>query len=86
MRQPTYIDLESMKNIDIKDFDINTIPDIKDIKIDIEKSAIDRILDYINQAQNPYFIRHGKILVKIEHSETEKTIEDCMGGYFRSLC
>jgi hypothetical protein len=72
--------------MDIQDFDPDSIPDIRDINIDIDKSALDRILDYINQAQNPYFIRHGKILVKIEHSETETTIEDCMEGYFRSLC
>ena len=86
MGHPTYIDLESMRNVDIQDFDPNTIPDIKDIHIDIEKPTLDRIYDYINQAKNPYFIRCGKILVKIEYSKTETTIEECMEGYFRSLC
>ena len=86
MRQPTYIDLESMRNVDIQDFDPNTIPDIKDIHIDTNQPVSDRILNYITQAKNPYFVRCGKILVKIEYSETETTIEDCMEGYFRSLC
>ena len=86
MIQPTYIDLESMRNIDIKDFDLNSIPDNKDINIDIEQPILNRIYDYINQAKNPYFVRCGKILVKIEHSETDITMEDCMEGYFRALC
>jgi len=86
MGHPTYIDLESMRNVDIQNFDPNTIPDIKDIHIDIEKPTLDRIYDYINQAKNPYFARCGKILVKIEYSKTETTIEECMEGYFRSLC
>ena len=80
------IDLEAMRNIDIRNFDPDTIPDIKDIHIDTDKPVLDRVLDYINQAKNPYFNRCGKILVKIEYSKTESTIEDCMEGYFRSLC
>ena len=86
MEQPTYIDLESMRNTDIQDFDPDEIPDIKDIHIDTEKPVLDRVLDYIAQVKNPYFMRCGKILVKIEYSKTETTIEDCMEGYFRSLC
>jgi len=86
MIQPTYIDLESMRNVDIRDIEPETIPDIRDINIDSNKPLLERILDYINQVKNPYFIRCGKILVKIEYSETETTIEDCMEGYFRSLC
>ena len=86
MNKLTYPDLESMRNIDIQDFDPNTIPDIKDIHIDIEKPTLERIYDYINQTKNPYFARCGKILVKIEYSKTETTIEECMEGYFRSLC
>jgi len=84
MKQP--IDLESMRNIDIRHFVPDTIPDIQDINIDTEQPVFDRVLDYIAQAKNPYFTRRGKILVKIEYAETETTIEDCMEGYFRSLC
>ena len=87
MGQSTYPDLESMRNIDIRYFNPDTIPDIRDINIDADNPVLlDRVLDYITQAKNPYFNRYGKILVKIEYSETETTIEDCMEGYFRSLC
>ena len=86
MGNPTYPDLKSMRNIDFIHIDPETIPDIRDINIDKDKPLLERTLDYINQIKNPYFIRCGKILVKIEYSETETTIEDCMEGYFRSLC
>jgi len=84
MRQP--IDLKSMRNVDIRHFDFDTIPDVQDINIDNDQPIANRVLDYIVQAKNPYFVRCGKILVKIEYSETETTIEDCMEGYFRALC
>ena len=85
MTQSTYPDLDSMRNIDIQHIDPDTLPDIRDINIDDNKPLSERILDYINQIKNPYLIRCGKILVKIEYSDTETTIEDCMEGYFRSL-
>jgi len=74
-----------MRNVDIKYVDPDTMPDIRDINIDNNKTLLERTLDYINQIKNPYCIRCGKIIVKIEYAETETTIEDCMEGYFRSL-
>jgi len=85
MTQFTYPDLNAMRNIDIQHINPDTMPDIRDINIDNDKPLLERTLDYIKQIKNPYFIRCGKILVKIEYSETETTIEDCMEGYFRSL-
>ena len=72
MHHPTYPDLESMRNVDIQCVDLDTIPDSRDIKVDIDKPVPERILDYIKQAQNPYFIRCGKILVKIKYAETAR--------------
>ena len=85
MNQGTYPDLISMRNIDIQDFNPDTIPYTKDINIDSGQPPLERILDYIQKAKNPYFNRSEKILVKIEYSETDITMEDCMAGYFRSL-
>jgi len=85
MREPTYPDLKSMRNVDIQYIDPDSIPDIRDINIDSDKPLLERTLDYIDKIKNPYCIRCGKILVKIEYSETETTIEDCMEGYFRAL-
>ena len=81
----TYPNLNAMRNIDIRHIDPDTMPDIRDIAIDNDKTILERALDYIEQAKNPYFMRCGKILVKVEYSETDATIEDCIEGYFRSL-
>ena len=76
MKQYTYSDLEEMRNIDIRDFDRNSIPYT-------ELPVIDRILDFIHQSKNPYFYRSDNdMLVQIEYSETDITIEDCMEAYF----
>ena len=74
-----------MRNMDIQDFDPYSIPDIRDINIDSDQPVLDKTLDYIIKAKNPYFIRCGKILVKLEFPETETKIEDCMEGFIRSL-
>ena len=85
MNQPTYPDLETMRNISIESIEPDTLPDARDIIIDANKPLLERALEYINQSANPYFVRSGNILVKIEYAETETSIEDCMEGYFRSL-
>lgn len=86
MRQPIYPDLDLMRNVDIKYIDPDTIPDVRDINVDIDKPLLERTLDHIAQSGgNPYLTRCGKILVKIEYSETETTIDDCMEGFFRSF-
>ena len=81
-----YPDLNAMRSIDIQQVDFNILPDIRDVHIDSEKPLLERVLDYINQIKNPYCVRCGKIIVKIEYAKTETTIEDCMEGYFRALC
>jgi len=85
MRNPIYPDLKTMRNINIQHINPDTIPDIREINIENDKPLFERVSEYIKQTKNPYFIRSGKILMKIEHDETEATIEDCMEGYFRSL-
>jgi len=83
MKQYTYPDLEAMRNVDIKDFDRNTIPYSKDIYINTELPEIERVLNYIEQAKNAYFhLSENDVLVKSEFSETETTFEDSMGLYF----
>lgn len=86
MDKITYLDLELMRSVDIQSIDPDILVDIRDIKVDNNKPISERAYDYISQVKKPYCFRCGKILIKIEHSETDKTIEDCMEGYFRSLC
>ena len=85
MEQATYFDLTSMRNVDINIVDPDTLTDIRDIKINVAMPLLERARDYLIQIKNPYCFRSGKIVMKIKHSETDTTIEDCMERYFRSL-
>jgi len=85
MEQTALINFEDMRNIDVRIVDLNTLTDIRDIKIDIEKPLNERMLDYLNKIHNPYFFKYGKMIIKLSFAETDVTIEECMEGYFKFL-
>ena len=85
MNQEETINFDDMRNIDIHTVEPNTLIDIQDIKIDIEKPLKERIIDYLKQIHNPYCFKYGKYIVKVNFAETNLTMEECMEGYFRSL-
>jgi len=68
--------LEQMKNVDIREVDINDLVDIRDIKINREQSKEERIRDFVRQVGNPYCYRVGKIAVKLNFPDTSATLED----------
>lgn len=70
--------------------DINTVSkesliDIKDITVNMDKGKQERITDFIQQIKNPYcFICNG-IIVKISFSNNGQTLEEKLDSYFLSL-
>lgn len=79
-------ELEAMKNVDVRTVDINTLRDIRDVKINTDLPKEERILDFIRQIGNPYCYRHGKYVVKISFTDTNVTLEQRMLSYLRSKC
>lgn len=77
-------ELEAMKNVDVRTVDINTLRDIRDVKINTDLPKEERILDFIRQIGNPYCYRHGKYVVKISFTDTNVTLEQRMLSYLRS--
>lgn len=77
-------ELEAMKNVDVRTVDINTLRDIRDVKINTDLPKEERILDFIRQIGNPYCYRHGKYVVKISFADTDVTLEQRMLSYLRS--
>lgn len=89
-----------MKNYDLKDLkrkvkyykDIpvgainpDEVIDIKDIKIDRRKSSNERILDFLNEVENPYVFKIKGRVVKVSFSENGKTVDDCLTSVLKSL-
>lgn len=79
-------ELEAMKNIDVRTVDINTLRDIRDVKVKTDLPKEERVLDFIRQIGNPYCYRHGKYVVKISFTDTDVTLEQRMLAYLRSKC
>ena len=77
-------ELEAMKNVDVRTVDINTLRDIRDVKINTDLPKEERILDFIRQISNPYCYRHGKYVVKISFADTDVTLEQRMLSNLRS--
>jgi hypothetical protein len=81
-----YIDLNAMRGVDVRTVDPAALVDIQDITIDPKLPFMDRALDYLRQCgPNAYCFRCGDVTVKIGHSQTERTLSDCVEGFLQSL-
>lgn len=72
----TAVQLEEMKQADIRTVDRSKLVDIQDIVVNRELKKESRILDYIKQVQNPYCFKYGDYTVKIGFSNTEVTLTE----------
>ena len=77
--------LNKYENIPLSEIDINEVDEITDIKISKRKSSKDRILDFLNEAKNPYVFKLNGKLIKIGFSETNKTADECLTNVLKSL-
>ena len=44
----------------------------------------ERMMEFVRQIKNPYFFRCGKLIVQVEYSDTDKTINDCLKEFIES--
>ncbi len=78
-------DLKKMKNVDIKTVDLESLRDIRDVKIDPDQPREERIKSFLDQIGNPYLFRCNGHVVRVKFAETDRTLEDCLQDYFNSL-
>ena len=78
-------DLEAMRAIDIRTVDPATLADIRDVNVNTVLPQKERLIEYIRQIKNPYLYKYGKMVVKINFTETEATLEDKLESYLLSL-
>ena len=79
------IDLEQMKNVDVRTVDKESLVDITEVQIDGKIPQKQRFEDFLRQIKNPYCYRCGNVVVKISFSETDATLEDRLEQYLKSL-
>ena len=55
---------------------LDSLVDIRDVKIDRSMSVEDRMKSYVEQIKNPYMFKVGNTIVRVSYSNTQSTIND----------
>ncbi|TGX99112.1 hypothetical protein E5357_06705 [Hominisplanchenecus murintestinalis] len=74
-----------MAETDISTISKESLIDIKDVTIDMEKGKQERISEFFQQIRNPYCFVCNGIIVKMKYNKNEKTLEEKLDSYFLSL-
>ena len=85
MNQTPRFDLEAMRKVDVRTVNPALLTDICDIDIKPDLPFNQKALDYLNQVKNAYCFRCGDVILKIRHSDTTTSMNDCMEGFFQTV-
>lgn len=78
-------ELDAMENVDVRTVDINTLTDIRDIKIDTKLPVEKKLALFAEQTNNLFVHRIGDYVVKVRFQKEGPTIDDKMEEYLRHL-
>lgn len=65
--------------------DINSLVDIRDVKIDTSLPVAERIKSYIEQVKNPYYFRVGDVVVHVSYAENGPSLQELLEGYLQTF-
>lgn len=77
--------VDAMKNTDVRTVDKSSLVDLKDVVINPKASPEEKMAEYVRQIKNPYCFLCNGYAVKLEFSQSERTIEDCFLEYIDTL-
>ena len=55
---------------------LESLVDIRDVKIDRSKPVEERMKSYVEQIKNPYLFKVGNTIVRASYANTQATIND----------
>ena len=55
---------------------LESLVDIRDVKIDRSKPVEERMKYYVEQIKNPYLFKVGNTIVRVSYANTQATIND----------
>lgn len=55
---------------------LESLVDIRDVKIDRSKPVEKRMKSYVEQIKNPYLFKVGNTIVRVSYANTQATIND----------
>jgi len=78
-------EIAAMASVDVRTVDIDTLTDIRDIKIDTKQPVEKKLAAFARQTNNLFVHRIGDYVVKVKFQEQGPTIDDKMEEYLRHL-
>ncbi|MDO5462994.1 MAG: hypothetical protein Q4F99_05885 [bacterium] len=63
------INLNEFRNMEICDYDKNTLVDLRDITVDKSQSVYERFESFMMQVRNPYLFKVGDVAVKVAYGD-----------------
>lgn len=78
-------DIAAMASVDVRTVDIDTLTDIRDIKIDTKQPVEKKLAAFARQTNNLFVHRIGDYVVKVKFQEKGSTIDEKMEEYLRHL-
>lgn len=76
-------DLITLRNAAIADYRISDLVDLRDVKIDTNKTVSEKILNYFEQIKNPYLFKVGDVRVKVSFGG-DRSFTDALGSAISS--
>lgn len=64
---------------------LDSLVDIRDVKIDRSMSVEDRMKSYVEQIKNPYMFKVGNTVVRVSYANTQATINDIFVNLLASM-
>lgn len=78
-------DLEKMAAVDIRTVDIDTLTDIRDIKINTKLPVEKKLASFAKQTNNIFIHRIGDYIVKVRFQKDGANIDEKMEEYLKHL-
>lgn len=64
---------------------LDTLVDIRDVKIDGSGTLDERLKSYVEQVKNPYLFKVGNVVVRVSYANTQATLNDNFANLLSSL-
>ena len=81
----TMEELQRMREADIMLADRAQLTDISTLEIDRHRPVKDRIQSYLEQVGNPFLVKVGDYVLKLNYAEDGKDMEDSMLEYVSGM-
>lgn len=78
--------INKYKNMSMEQIDPNTLKELKDIKLSRKKSSKERILDFLMEIENPYFLKINNHIVQLSFKDdSEISANECLTNVLKDF-